>query len=107
MNHNQMKQTDTPQQASYICQTPQQAYSAGNTSNYIYASNTHTTSTIQLHTIHTSQAKQQAEHQPKQQTAQKQKKERAAMTMTTGYPGKQLEEEARKEQAPEPQKCQQ
>lgn len=45
--------TDTPQQAPYICQTPQQA---GNTANYIYASNIYTISTIQLYTIYTSEA---------------------------------------------------
>jgi hypothetical protein len=41
---------------------------------------------------------QQAEHQ-----SQKQKKAWTAMTMTTGYPGKQSAEEARKEHDPEPQ----
>jgi hypothetical protein len=36
---------------------------------------------------------QQAEHQPKQRTPQKQKKAQTAMTMTTGYPGKKSAEE--------------
>jgi hypothetical protein len=45
---------------------------------------------------------QQAEHH-----SQKQKKAWTAMTMTTGYPGKQSAQEARREHAPEPQKCQQ
>jgi hypothetical protein len=45
---------------------------------------------------------QQAEHH-----SQKQKKALTAMTMTTGYPGKKLGKEARKEHAPEQQKCQQ
>jgi hypothetical protein len=52
-----------------------------------------------------SKQQQQAEHQFKQPTSQKQKKARTAMTMTTGYPGKQSAQEARKEHAPQPQKC--
>jgi hypothetical protein len=58
-------------------------------------------------TLSTHPKQQQAEHQPKQQTSQKQKKALTAMTMMTGSSGKQSAEEARKEQAPEPQKCQQ
>jgi uncharacterized protein YydD (DUF2326 family) len=50
---------------------------------------------------------QQAEHQPKQQTFQKQKKALITMTMNTGYPGKKSAEMERKEQAREPQRCQQ
>jgi phosphoribosylamine-glycine ligase len=49
---------------------------------------------------------QQTEHQLKQQTSQKEKKALTVVTITTGYPGKKSEEEVRKEQAPEPQKCQ-
>jgi hypothetical protein len=45
---------------------------------------------------------QQAEHQPKQRTSQKQKKAPTAITMTTFYPGKQSAEEARKEQVRKP-----
>jgi hypothetical protein len=48
---------------------------------------------------------QQAEHQPKQQTSQKQKKALTTMTVTTGCAGKQSAEEVRKEHTPEPQKC--
>jgi hypothetical protein len=81
--------------------------SAGNASNYIYTSIAHTTSTIQLHYPHYPKQQQQAGCQLNQQTSQKQKKARVATTLTTAYPGKQSAEEARQEQAPEPQKCQQ
>jgi hypothetical protein len=57
-----------------------------------------------LITLSTHPKQQQAQRQPKQQTSQKQKK---AMTMKTGYPGKNSAEVVRKEQAPEPRKCQQ
>jgi hypothetical protein len=58
-------------------------------------------------TVPTHPKQQQAKHQPKQQTSQKQKKALTVMTMMTRYPSKKSAEEARKEQAPEPQKCHQ
>jgi hypothetical protein len=72
--------------------------SAGNTSTYIciclkypyYLNNPITIST------HPKQ-QQKAEHQIKQQTYQKQKRERRAMTMTTGYPGKQRKRHKKKQ----------
>lgn len=102
MNHDQMIQTlrnkphiyakhrnkQETQQTTYMPQIP----TLSQQSNY----------TLSTHL----KQQQQAEHQPKQQTAQKQKKAWTVMTMTTGY-GKQSVEEVRKEHAPEPQKCQQ
>jgi hypothetical protein len=43
----------------------------------------------------------------KEQTSQRQKKALTAMIMTIVYPGKELAEDVRKEQASEPEKCQQ
>jgi hypothetical protein len=51
---------------------------------------------------HITKHQQQAEHQPKQQTSQMQRKALTAMTMTTGYPCKMSAEEARKEQVRNP-----
>jgi hypothetical protein len=92
MNRDHMMQADTPQQASYAQQeTHQTTYmpqipALPQESNYACK-----------HPM-----LQQAEHH-----SQKQKKAWIAMTMTTGYSGKQSAQEARKKHAPEPQKCQQ
>jgi hypothetical protein len=57
------------------------------------------------YTIHTSQA---ATSSAPTQTAEFSEAETlTAMTMTTGYPDEKSGEEVRREQAPEPQKCQQ
>jgi hypothetical protein len=84
MNHYQVMQTDTPQQASEAQQeTHQTTYKP-----QIPALPQETNYAMQTAML------QQAEHH-----FQKQKKAWTAMTMTTGYPGKQSEQEARKEHA--------
>jgi hypothetical protein len=91
MNPDQMMQApaiyflwvpDTQQQASYGQQVP------------------HQTTYMPQTPILPQQPKQQqqAEQQPKQQTSHKQKRAPAALTMTTGYPGRKSAEEATKEQ---------
>jgi hypothetical protein len=59
------------------------------------------------YTIHTSQAVTTSRTLTQTADSQKQEKALTAMTMMIGYLGKKSAEEARKEQAPEPQKCQQ
>jgi hypothetical protein len=90
MNHDQMMQTDALQHASYIRQTPQQAsYAQQETHQTTYTPQIPTIPQQYNYTLSTyPKQKQQAEHQPKQQTSHKQNKAWTAMTMTTGYPGK-------------------
>jgi hypothetical protein len=103
MNDDQMMQTDTPQQASYIRQTPQQAsYAQQETHQTTYMPQIPILPQQSNYIIHTSQAATISRAQSKQQTSQNQKKTRTAMTMTTPW-----QSVARKEHAPEPQKCQQ
>jgi hypothetical protein len=99
---------DTPQQASYIHHTPQQA-------SYAQKEPHQTTYMPQIcilpqkpnYTIHNPNSNNNKQStKPNSRLLRSGRKVLTAMTMMTSYPGKQSVEEVRKEQAPEPQKCQ-
>jgi hypothetical protein len=93
MNHYQVMQTDTPQQASYAQQeTHQTTYMP-----QIPALPQETNYAMQTAHAVTSRAS----------FSEAEESMDSEMTMTTGYPGKKSALEARKEHAPEPQRCQQ
>jgi hypothetical protein len=81
--------------------------SAGSILNYMYASNTHTTSTTDGHSPCITRSNNKQRTNPNRDLLRSKKKAPTTMTMTTGYPGKKTTEEVSKEQASEPQKTQQ